>query len=108
MFIDDRVVRRKYKKISRADPTRDWLLSIESALLASEWGRSESVRIRFDDKAVVPSITNHFTEIIRMQMHRTDDVAGIFTACSLASLGKDRAKKISWKTRSDISMESLL
>ena len=30
-------------------------------------------------------------------MHRTDDVAGIFTACSLASLGKDRAKKISWE-----------
>lgn len=74
-----------YKKISRADLIHDWSSSIESALLASEWDRSESVGIRFSGEAVGPSITSHLTEIIRMQIHRIDDVAGIFTAFSPAN-----------------------
>lgn len=83
------------KNLEGRSDSRLIIISIESALLTFEWGRSESVRIRFNDEAIGPSITNHFTEIIRMQMHRIDDVAGIFTAFSLASSSKDRAKKIS-------------
>lgn len=42
-----------------------------------------------------------------MQMHRTDDVAEIFTAFSLANPTRQiGGKKISWETRRDISTDS--
>lgn len=85
MFIDDRVVWRIYKNLKGRPDLR--LVAIDRKPVISIWMRQEQNQFesRFDDETVDSSITSHLTEIIRMQMHRIDDVAGIFTAFGLAN-----------------------
>jgi len=85
MFIDDHIVWRIYKNLESRPDSR--LVAIDRKPVISIWMRQEQNQFESGStmNLVDPSITSHLTEIIRMQMHRTDDVAGIFTAFGLAS-----------------------